>query len=97
MSNTLRAAIIALAQSIFPVLVLLGVDLSSEAISAIMLVITNTVTLTALIFPGPAEVIDVPVEPETTPTTLDAADLMRKLMPRESRSVIKPHGRREGR
>lgn len=55
MSNRIRAAIIALAQSAFPMLILVGVDLSDEAIAAAMLVITNTVTLIALLFPGPAE------------------------------------------
>ena len=55
MSNGIRAAIIALAQSIFPVLILAGIDLSDEAIAAIMLVITNTVTVIALLFPGPVE------------------------------------------
>lgn len=52
MSNGIRAAIIALAQSIFPVLILAGVDLSDEAIAAIMLVITNAVTLIALLLPA---------------------------------------------
>lgn len=60
MSNQLRAAIIALAQSAFPVIVLLGVDLSDDAIAAIMLVITNAITLIALVFPGPEEVVEVP-------------------------------------
>lgn len=54
MSNQLRAAIIAVAQSAFPVLILIGIDLSDTAIAAIMLVITNTITLLALIFPGAA-------------------------------------------
>ena len=53
MSNRVRAAIIALVQSVFPVLVLAGVNLSDDAIAAIMLVITNTVTVIALLFPGP--------------------------------------------
>ena len=57
MSNRIRAGIIALAQSLFPVLILVGVDLSDEAIAAIMLVITNTVTLAALLFPGSAEAL----------------------------------------
>ena len=52
MSNGIRAAIIALAQSIFPVLILAGIDLSDEAIAAIMLVITNAVTLIALLLPA---------------------------------------------
>jgi hypothetical protein len=85
MSNRVRAGIISLAQSIFPVLVLVGVDLSSDAIAAIMLVITNTVTLLALLFPGPTEVVE--VEPEAAP--LERADLMRTVAPLESKSVIK--------
>ncbi len=52
MSNQQRAAIIALAQSIFPVVILAGVDLPDTAVAAIMLVITNAVTLVALIFPA---------------------------------------------
>jgi hypothetical protein len=58
MSNELRAAIIAVAQSVFPVMVFLGVDLSDAAIAAIMLVITNTITLLALLFPGPSKVVE---------------------------------------
>jgi hypothetical protein len=62
MSNELRAAIIAVAQSVFPVMVFLGVDLSDAAIAAIMLVITNTITLLALLFPGPSTVVERVVE-----------------------------------
>jgi len=50
-NDQLRTAIIALAQSTFPVLVLLGVvDLSEVQIGGIMLVITNAITVLALIF-----------------------------------------------
>ena len=62
MSNELRAAIISVAQSAFPVMVFLGVDLSDAAIAAIMLVITNTITLLALLFPGPSKVVERVVE-----------------------------------
>jgi hypothetical protein len=62
MSNELRAAIISVAQSAFPVMVFLGVDLSDAAIAAIMLVITNTITLLALIFPGPTRVVETVVQ-----------------------------------
>lgn len=72
MTNGMRAAIIALAQSSFPVLVLLGVNLSSDAVAAIMLVITNAVTLLALIFPGPSgSARDVSEHPD-----LEALDIM---------------------
>lgn len=92
MSNQFRAAIIALIQSVFPVLVLLGVDLSDDAIAAIMLVITNTMTLLALLFPGREEVVHEIVEaPAATPELrLDDVDLLKTLAPAESRSTIKP-------
>ena len=67
MSNELRAAIISVAQSVFPLMVFLGVDLSDDAIAAIMLVITNTITLLALIFPGPATVVETVVEVPMSP------------------------------
>lgn len=86
MSNRLRAGIIALAQSIFPVLVLAGVHISAEMVAAIMLVITNIVTLVALIFPGPGMDSGEPVPPDD----LDQADLLRTVGPQESTSVIKP-------
>jgi len=84
MSNRVRAAIIALAQSIFPVLILAGVDLSDDAIAAIMLVITNVVTLLALMFPGPSEVVEVEVAPPEMRAALIHAET-----PLESKSVIK--------
>lgn len=53
MNDNIRAAIIALAQSLFPVLVLLNViDLDETQIAAIMLFITNAITLVALFFKG---------------------------------------------
>jgi hypothetical protein len=67
MSNELRAAIIAVVQSAFPVMVLLGVDLSDAAIAAIVLVIQNTITLLALIFPGPKTVVERVVEVQMSP------------------------------
>lgn len=49
MNDQLRAAIIAVAQSFFPLIVLLGiVSLSDTQIAAIMLFITNAITLVAL-------------------------------------------------
>lgn len=49
--NQINAAVIALIQSLFPALVLLGViDWSSDTIAAVMLVVTNTVTLIGLFF-----------------------------------------------
>jgi hypothetical protein len=44
--DAIAAAVIALIQSIFPVLILTGaVDWTSDTIAAVMLVVTNTVTL----------------------------------------------------
>lgn len=49
MNDNLRAAIIALAQSLFPVLVIAGVlALDETQISVIMLFVTNAVTVIAL-------------------------------------------------
>lgn len=49
MNDQIRAAIIAVAQSFLPLLVLLGiVELSDTQIAAIMLFITNAITLVAL-------------------------------------------------
>ena len=116
MTNAQRAAIIAFAQSTFPVLILAGVNLSDTAIAAIMLVITNAVTLIALILPGPKEVVETIVEvpQDSTPPmsfgtstsavggallsfhspastrTLDEHDLLKTLIPLESKSAIKP-------
>lgn len=57
-TNALRAGIISLASSLFPVLNLIGVtDLTADGISAIMLVITNALTILFLIWK---------VKPETT-------------------------------
>lgn len=51
-SEQVRAGIIALIQSILPALVLLGVvDWTSDTIAAVMLVVTNAVTLTFLLLP----------------------------------------------
>lgn len=50
MNDQLRAAIIAVAQSFLPLLVLLGiVELDDTQMAAIMLFITNAVTLGALL------------------------------------------------
>lgn len=52
-SEQIRAAIIALAQSLFPALVLLGViDWTSDTIAAVMLVVTNLVTMFFLLLPN---------------------------------------------
>ena len=52
-SEQIRAAIIAVIQSLLPALVLLNVvHLTSDAIAAIMLVVTNTVTLAFLLLPN---------------------------------------------
>lgn len=75
MSNSVRAGLIAFVQSVFPVLILAGVNLSDDAIAGIMLVITNAVTLLALIFPGPKEEVEVVRE------SVDRADLMRTFRP----------------
>lgn len=46
-----RAAIIAFAQSVFPVLVIAGIaDFKDSEIAAIMLLISNGITLGALLF-----------------------------------------------
>jgi hypothetical protein len=51
MTDQIRAGLIALAQSFFPLIVLLGVvDLDDTQIAAIMLFITNSITLAALLF-----------------------------------------------
>ena len=51
MNDQVRAAVIAVAQSLFPVLILLGVlDLDDTQIAAIMLFITNSLTLVMLAF-----------------------------------------------
>lgn len=51
-SEQIRAAIIAVAQSLFPALVLLNViDWTSTTIAAVMLVVTNIVTLFFLLLP----------------------------------------------
>lgn len=49
-----RAGLIALIQSLFPVAVLLGLNVDSQAQAAIMLAITNGITFCALIFPAKA-------------------------------------------
>jgi hypothetical protein len=52
MNDRVRAAIIALAQSTFPVLMVLGVvELTDVQQGAIMLFVTNLITLVALLFP----------------------------------------------
>lgn len=52
LNDQTRAAIIAFAQSVFPVLLIAGIiDLSEEEIGAVMLVIANGLTLAALLFP----------------------------------------------
>ena len=52
-SAQIRAAIIAVVQSVFPALVLLNViDWTSDTIAAVMLVVTNVVTLTFLLLPN---------------------------------------------
>jgi len=52
-SEQIRAAIIALAQSIFPVLILLGaIDWTSDQIAAVMLVVTNFLTVFFLLLPN---------------------------------------------
>lgn len=50
-NDATRAAIIALIQSVFPVLILLGVvSLTTDQVAALMLVVTNVLTLSALVF-----------------------------------------------
>ena len=52
-SEQIRAAIIAVIQSLLPALVLLHViDWTSDTIAAVMLVVTNTVTLFFLLLPN---------------------------------------------
>ena len=62
LNDKTRAGIIAVAQSLFPLLVTLQiVDLSDAQIGAIMLFVTNTITLAALVFnqgQGPVVVVD---------------------------------------
>lgn len=51
MNDELRAAIIAIAQSLFPVLNLTGIlELTSDEISIVMLFITNIITTVFLFF-----------------------------------------------
>lgn len=50
MSDTQRAAIIAFIQSLFPIAVLLGLSVDSNAQAAIMLAITNGMTLFMLMW-----------------------------------------------
>lgn len=51
-SEQIRAALIAMIQSLFPALVLLGIiDWTSDTIAAVMLVVTNAVTLGFLLLP----------------------------------------------
>ncbi len=55
-SEQIRAAIIAMIQSLFPALVLLGViSWTSDTIAAVMLVVTNVVTLGFLLLPRKEE------------------------------------------
>lgn len=52
-SEQLRAAIIAVVQSLLPALVLLNViDWTSDTIAAVMLVVTNITTLAFLLLPN---------------------------------------------
>lgn len=50
MNDNQRAAIIAFLQSLFPVAVLLGLNIDSQAQAAIMLAITNGMTLFMLLW-----------------------------------------------
>lgn len=55
-SDKIRAALIATAQSMFPVLNLMGVlDLTSDEISIMMLAINNAVTLIFLLVPSESD------------------------------------------
>lgn len=50
MNDNQRAAIIAFLQSLFPIAVLLGLNIDSQAQAAIMLAITNGMTLFMLLW-----------------------------------------------
>ena len=51
MNDLVRAAIIAFAQSVFPVLVIAGIaDFTEQEVAAIILLISNGITLGALLF-----------------------------------------------
>jgi len=66
-ANAIGAAVIALANSVFPFLVLIGVlHWDGDDVAAAMLVVTNLVTLGGLIFAS-TPVTNTPVQPPPGP------------------------------
>ncbi len=67
LDDNTRLAILAFAQSVFPMLLIFGIDLSTEEIGAVMLFLNTGILLVARVFPKGQGVASAwPVRPRRT-------------------------------